>query len=615
MSVKMDVFRAVKIDDVGYIRTWVKTNDPNITDETAKKSTPLHWAAFLDSKDVALALLNAGANKNAKETDMKTPLHCAAFEGNYEIVVLLLQVHADYTMVDKLGKTPCELALMNGHIDVARLFPNFKELTASGAKFEAFGDEPPNMATLRSTTPTAPPSNNNNQPPRYYEVTSGGSVPGRGVGVGGTPSMSPITRSVTPPGAASNRGIRPKPNTPTGGGGLKPVTVFTPGVEVLSPEEQRQATTTPMSESSYATVPGLDDPNVNALAGAQVVDVDLSSNRHPHSAGAKSKPIPSMTATPEFGVPVNNSVRSTPSLPPPLHQEGTQPFPPREETPTSRAMNFETSGDGAGGGAKRPNAARTGTGSRPTPAIPLVGVDPMGVSPIVESPVTMSFGDIEAPSSVRNRVLAHPEPVRPVTLPKFDPYDLGPHNPGEISPMSRFLNGIESNPAPIGGGRFDDPNKRMVRRSEKEARRNARREEKDRQRDERRSHRRQSREESKMERRRKWLEEVVREAMRTEPTHKDVNFEALEQFGVPRGPPPSRMRFQHQSDVMSQYSGGGGYGTTPRRARSSGRSVASGRSQRSVSPSVEYRKPWRPGGDPTGKMWSKYMRFGDLMYS
>ncbi|CAE7212542.1 mask, partial [Symbiodinium pilosum] len=70
---------------------------------------------------IARLLLEAGANKNAKDDLLRTALMLTAERGHVEIVRLLLQAGADKDMQDCLGETALTLAAQNGHVEIARL--------------------------------------------------------------------------------------------------------------------------------------------------------------------------------------------------------------------------------------------------------------------------------------------------------------------------------------------------------------------------------------------------------------------------------------------------------------------------------------------------------------
>ena len=96
--------------------------DPNAKTNYKDGSTLLHLAASQGKADVAKALLQGGANVNAKNRNGATALHRAAHDGNNFVIKALLQGGADVNAKDRKGNTPLHLAAANGvHADIQNL--------------------------------------------------------------------------------------------------------------------------------------------------------------------------------------------------------------------------------------------------------------------------------------------------------------------------------------------------------------------------------------------------------------------------------------------------------------------------------------------------------------
>ena len=75
--------------------------DVNARDEI--QSTPLHEASFNGHTDVALYLVGLGADVNARTTSQSTPLHYASFVGHTEVAIALVNMGADVNAIDNNG--------------------------------------------------------------------------------------------------------------------------------------------------------------------------------------------------------------------------------------------------------------------------------------------------------------------------------------------------------------------------------------------------------------------------------------------------------------------------------------------------------------------------------
>uniref|UniRef100_A0A6I8NM37 Proteasome 26S subunit, non-ATPase 10 n=1 Tax=Ornithorhynchus anatinus TaxID=9258 RepID=A0A6I8NM37_ORNAN len=100
--------------------------------------TALHWACsaghtdivdFLlrfgvpvnDKDDIAIMLLEGGANPDATDQLESTPLHRAAAKGNLKMIQILLQHKASTNIQDSEGNTPLHLACDEERVEEAKL--------------------------------------------------------------------------------------------------------------------------------------------------------------------------------------------------------------------------------------------------------------------------------------------------------------------------------------------------------------------------------------------------------------------------------------------------------------------------------------------------------------
>lgn len=96
-----------------------------IDPENDKGQTPLVNAMLAKRLDVALRLLDAGANPNViLNNRLETPLHAAVKLENIDLVrALLMTQNADLNARDKSDQTPLDLARQIGNDDIIAIFP------------------------------------------------------------------------------------------------------------------------------------------------------------------------------------------------------------------------------------------------------------------------------------------------------------------------------------------------------------------------------------------------------------------------------------------------------------------------------------------------------------
>jgi hypothetical protein len=87
----------------------------NLNSRASDGSTPLHRAAKHGNEALALALVRARADKDAKDNEGSTPLHLAAKLGHEALALALVRAGADKDARDNNGHTPLHLAAQHGH--------------------------------------------------------------------------------------------------------------------------------------------------------------------------------------------------------------------------------------------------------------------------------------------------------------------------------------------------------------------------------------------------------------------------------------------------------------------------------------------------------------------
>ena len=106
-------------------------------------STALHAATLRQNKDLALLLLERGANVNAGDADGDTPLHDLMIDGGgdeirLELLALLLAAGANVNAANKRSATPLHVAAREQYAAAAT--STVRALLAAGARFEAEDD-------------------------------------------------------------------------------------------------------------------------------------------------------------------------------------------------------------------------------------------------------------------------------------------------------------------------------------------------------------------------------------------------------------------------------------------------------------------------------------------
>ncbi|NQU86242.1 MAG: acyltransferase family protein, partial [Mariniphaga sp.] len=107
-SPQMGLHEAALTGNIEVIRQYIKAgSDLNEKDATGGGS-PLHTATTFDKTEIAMALIEAGADINLTNNEGSTPLHTATFFCRTEIVKALLKNGADVTVRNNAGSTALE---------------------------------------------------------------------------------------------------------------------------------------------------------------------------------------------------------------------------------------------------------------------------------------------------------------------------------------------------------------------------------------------------------------------------------------------------------------------------------------------------------------------------
>jgi len=103
------MIKAAKKGDVAAVKQLLKTDKDLTNARDMDDSTPLHCAAWKGHLEVVKALLDAGADINAKSQNDHygdTPLHAASHGNQKDVVKVLIERGANLHSKNKIGRTP-----------------------------------------------------------------------------------------------------------------------------------------------------------------------------------------------------------------------------------------------------------------------------------------------------------------------------------------------------------------------------------------------------------------------------------------------------------------------------------------------------------------------------
>ncbi|MQL97047.1 hypothetical protein Taro_029734 [Colocasia esculenta] len=103
------------------VRLMVDSVPQELDRRDGEGRTPLHLAIIKGHIRCVRALLERGADRNARSNDGRTPLHKAAALGAEEMVALLLDMGADPSILTARGRSPLDVARDKGHQEVVEI--------------------------------------------------------------------------------------------------------------------------------------------------------------------------------------------------------------------------------------------------------------------------------------------------------------------------------------------------------------------------------------------------------------------------------------------------------------------------------------------------------------
>ncbi len=106
------IFRIIDHNDYYAVSDIITKNPEFVNKKDSTGKTPLHIAAALGRREIAILLLRNDANVNAKDIYLDTPLHAAALNKRYDgTIQALIEYGANINAKDRWGRTPLEDAI------------------------------------------------------------------------------------------------------------------------------------------------------------------------------------------------------------------------------------------------------------------------------------------------------------------------------------------------------------------------------------------------------------------------------------------------------------------------------------------------------------------------
>lgn len=104
--------------------------------------TALHYAVFAGHRDVAQALIEGGADINARSPNGSSVLMMAVYEGREELAQMLVGLGADRSVKNDWGDGALEWAMKFNHLNIARVVAPKEEFASAASQPKAHWGEP-----------------------------------------------------------------------------------------------------------------------------------------------------------------------------------------------------------------------------------------------------------------------------------------------------------------------------------------------------------------------------------------------------------------------------------------------------------------------------------------
>ncbi|WP_413999057.1 ankyrin repeat domain-containing protein [Flavobacterium sp. W1B] len=123
MDKNITLFEAVDNGDTVLVTDLLKEK-PSLEAKNKEGRTALMQAVYKRNNDIAILLINAGADVNAQDDMKNSPFLYAGAEGNLEIVKKALNHGANFGVYNRYGGTALIPAAEKGHLEIVKLLVN-----------------------------------------------------------------------------------------------------------------------------------------------------------------------------------------------------------------------------------------------------------------------------------------------------------------------------------------------------------------------------------------------------------------------------------------------------------------------------------------------------------
>jgi ankyrin repeat protein len=137
-SPDLDVFDAAALGDLERLRELLGGDPEAVNAWSVDGFTPLHYAAYFDGPDAVSLLIESGASietpsRNQEFAREARPLHSAVAACRSDVAVVLLEAGADPNARQHEGFTPLMAAQQSGDLDLAETLIRFGAVAGGGA--------------------------------------------------------------------------------------------------------------------------------------------------------------------------------------------------------------------------------------------------------------------------------------------------------------------------------------------------------------------------------------------------------------------------------------------------------------------------------------------------